>query len=95
MVLMPFQAQIHITLKPSIFDPAGAAIEASLHQLGHDQVAQVRLGKIITFVVDALEAETARQQATQMCEQLLANPVIEHYTVDIQPVGSPRQAVQA
>jgi phosphoribosylformylglycinamidine synthase PurS subunit len=80
---MDFRARIEITLKPSIFDPAGAAIESSLRQLGHHQVAHVRLGKIISLTLSAPEAEAAHQQVIQMCEQLLANPVIERYAIEI------------
>ncbi len=80
---MDFRARIEITLKPSIFDPAGAAIESSLHQLNYHQVAQVRLGKIISLSLSAPDAEAAHQQVIQMCEQLLANPVIEHYAIEI------------
>lgn len=80
---MDFRARIEITLKSSIFDPAGAAIESSLHQLSYHQVAHVRLGKIISLTLSAPSAEAAHHQVTQMCEQLLANPVIERYAIEI------------
>jgi phosphoribosylformylglycinamidine synthase PurS subunit len=54
---MQFQAQIQIHLRPSVLDPAGAAVQSSLHQLGHTQVQQVRIGKHIQL---QLEAPTPR-----------------------------------
>lgn len=84
---MPFQVEIHITLKPSIFDPAGSAIETSLHQLGYPQVGQVRVGKLITLILKTGDPTAAQEQVGQMCEQLLANPVIERYKIQIRELA--------
>jgi phosphoribosylformylglycinamidine synthase PurS subunit len=82
---MQFQAQIQIHLRPSVLDPAGAALQASLHQLGHTQVQGVRIGKHIQLRLEAPDAETAREQVSKLCEQLLANPVIETYQIQVEP----------
>ncbi|NJK62885.1 MAG: phosphoribosylformylglycinamidine synthase subunit PurS [Synechococcaceae cyanobacterium SM2_3_1] len=80
---MRFQVQVHVSLRPSVLDPAGAAVEASLHQLGHEQVQQVRIGRFIEFSLGAESEAQARIQADQICQQLLANPVIEIYTIQV------------
>ncbi len=80
---MRFQVQVHVSLRPSVLDPAGAAVEASLHQLGHEQVRQVRIGKFIEMSLEAEAEPEARAQADQICQQLLANPVIETYSIQV------------
>ncbi len=78
-----FNAAVNVMLKPGIADVQGKTIERALPALGYDQVAQVQVGK--RFVV-SLEAETrdqARDLVADMCDKLLANPVIESYEVDV------------
>ncbi len=82
---MRFQVQIYVTLRPSVLDPAGAALEAGLHQLGHTQVQHVRIGKYIQLQLEAQDPTQAQTQAQQLCDQLLANPVIETYRIDVTP----------
>ncbi|MFS8837648.1 phosphoribosylformylglycinamidine synthase subunit PurS [Synechococcus sp. R6-5] len=84
---MQFQAQIQIHLRPSVLDPAGAAVQSSLHQLGHTQVQQVRIGKYIQLQLEAPDAETAHRQVDELCHQLLANPVIETYQIQVAAIG--------
>ena len=77
-------AEIHIVLKPALFDAQGATVLKALHHLGHAQVRHVRIGKFITLEVDdALVGPALDQQLMLMCEQLLANPVIEDYEVTL------------
>ncbi len=83
---MVFQVQIQVTLRPSVLDPAGAAVEASLHQLGYVGVQQLRIGKLIQFQLDATDLAQAQAQTQQMCEQMLANPVIEGYQIQLDPI---------
>jgi len=83
---MQFQAQIQIHLRPSVLDPAGAAVQSSLHQLGHTQVQRVRIGKHIQLQLEAPDAETAQRQVSELCDQLLANPVIETYQIQVEPI---------
>ncbi|MDQ1511974.1 MAG: phosphoribosylformylglycinamidine synthase subunit PurS, partial [Actinomycetota bacterium] len=69
--------------RPGIADPAGATVERALPALGYTNVTQVHIGQVITLVVDAADAEAARAQVEEMCERLLANPVIESYEVSV------------
>ena len=78
-----FEARVEVTHLPGIADPAGATVERALPALGYTNVAQVRIGKSIRLVVEAADVETARAQVEEMCERLLANPVIEAYAVTI------------
>jgi len=78
-----YQAQIYITLRPSVLDPAGTAVRSGLHQLGFEQVEDVRIGRYIELSVAADSSRGAEQQIDQMCDQLLTNPVIENYRIEL------------
>jgi phosphoribosylformylglycinamidine synthase len=78
-----FAVRVEVTHRPGIADPAGATVERALPALGYTNVAQVHIGKVIRLVVDATDAGVARSQVEEMCERLLANPVIESYEVAI------------
>ena len=80
---MMFSAKVSIVLKPGIADPQGLTIERALPALGYDGVKNVRVGKLIELEVEADDAEGARSSVVEMCERLLANPVIEAYEVDV------------
>jgi len=69
--------------KGGILDPQGEAVERSLHQLGFP-VGDARVGRVIDLEVDAASSEEARAQVEQMCERLLANPLIESYEIEIE-----------
>jgi len=77
------KARIHVTLKPGVLDPQGKAIGHALGNLGFSGVGEVRQGKYIE--VELAETDKARAKATleQMCKQLLANTVIENYTIEL------------
>jgi phosphoribosylformylglycinamidine synthase PurS subunit len=77
------KARVTVTLKAGVLDPQGQAIEGSLKGLGFDGVASVRHGKVFDVVLDGTDAESARSQLNSMCEKLLANTVIENYSVEI------------
>lgn len=81
-----YQAQIYVTLRPSVLDPAGTAVQSGLKHLGYENVEQVRIGKYIEMALTAENEESARQQLDHACDQLLANPVIENYRFDLQEV---------
>ena len=81
---MMFSAKVSIVLKPGIADPQGQTIERALPALGYDGVKNVRVGKIIELEVEADDQDSARASVSEMCERLLANPVIEAYEVDVQ-----------
>ena len=78
-----FRAHVEVSHLPGIADPAGATVERALPALGYTNVSQVHIGKTITLVVDAADAAQARVQVEEMCERLLANPVIEAYEVNV------------
>ncbi len=83
-----YQAEVYVTLRPSVLDPAGTAVCANLSQMGHLGVSQVRIGKYIEVTLEAESEAEARQLLDRMCDQLLANPVIENYRFDLKPVAS-------
>ena len=78
------KARIHITLKNGVLDPQGKAIHHSLEGLGFDGVNDVRQGKFIELELADGDIEAARAKVAEMCEQLLANTVIENYSVQIE-----------
>ena len=80
---MQFLDKVFVTPKPSILDPQGRAIEHSLGSLGFAKVQSVRVGKFITLQLDAPSADRARDLASRMCDQLLANTVIEDYRIEV------------
>lgn len=74
-----------MTPRKGILDPQGRAVEQSLHSLGFSGVGAVRVGRYITLELDAPDAEQARATVRRMCEQLLANPLIEDFTFEVEP----------
>lgn len=79
------KARVFVTLKPSVFDPQGQTIADALHSLGHADVTDVRQGKFFELEIAASSAERARALASQVADQVLANPVIESYRVEVEP----------
>ncbi|HJR45591.1 MAG TPA: phosphoribosylformylglycinamidine synthase subunit PurS [Actinomycetota bacterium] len=80
---MSYLARVDVMLKPGISDPQGQTIEKALPVLGYGGVRGVRVGKRIQLEVDAASPDEARSKVEDMCERLLANPVIESYEVSI------------
>ena len=78
------KVKVIVTLKNGVLDPQGKAIENALTNLGFDKVDNVRQGKFIELDIDEIDPTEARKQATEMCEKLLANTVIENYRVDLE-----------
>jgi len=77
------KARVHITLKTGVLDPQGKAIEKTLANLGFGGINTVRQGKIIELDLAETDPAKAQAQVTSMCEQLLANTVIENYSVEL------------
>ncbi|HEX6979601.1 MAG TPA: phosphoribosylformylglycinamidine synthase subunit PurS [Alphaproteobacteria bacterium] len=77
------KAKVHVTLKNGVLDPQGKAIAASLGHLGFTGIGEVRQGKYIELELAETDRDKARQQVEQMCRQLLANTVIENYSIEI------------
>ncbi len=76
-------ARVYVTLKQGVLDPAGKAVEGSLHALGFGQVSDVRLGKYIELQLPDGSGADARAQVEEMCRKLLANTVVENFRVEI------------
>jgi phosphoribosylformylglycinamidine synthase len=77
-----FKATVLVRPKSGILDPQGQAVESALEHLGF-AVSGARVGKVIDLEVDASDAAAARAQVEQMCERLLANPLIESYEIEV------------
>ncbi|MFN8015791.1 MAG: phosphoribosylformylglycinamidine synthase subunit PurS [Acidimicrobiia bacterium] len=74
---------VHVSPLPGVLDPSAAAVMRALPALGFEGVSNAQIGKVITFDVESENEQSARDEVNQMCEQLLANPVIEIYSIDI------------
>jgi len=77
------KAKVHITLKTGVLDPQGKAIQHALASLGFGGVDDVRQGKYIELDIAETDPVKAREQVEQMCKGLLANTVIENYSIDL------------
>lgn len=77
------RARVFITLKPGVLDPAGKAVEKSLHTLGFPEAADVRLGKYLELQVDGKDPAAAKARVEEMCRKLLANTVVENFKVEL------------
>ncbi len=78
------KAKVYVTLKAGVLDPQGKAIQHAVELLGFDRIADVRQGKYFEIALDgALGADEAREAATRMAREVLSNPVIEDYRVEI------------
>jgi phosphoribosylformylglycinamidine synthase len=78
-----FIAKIRITLRSSILDPQGKAVEGSLKSLGFNDIIDTRIGKYVELKIDTKEKSEAENIAEQACRKLLANPVMENYEFEI------------
>lgn len=74
-----YKAKVYITLKEGVLDPEGQAVCAGLHSLGFTGVALVRMNKSVEIMVEAASLDDARALVCEMCERLLANPIMEEY----------------
>ena len=81
---MARKAKVYVTLKRGVLDPQGSAVARSLHALGYQEVADVRLGKFIEVeIAEGSSPNEARQRLDEMCRRLLANTVIEDYRIEL------------
>ena len=83
---MKFNSQIKITLRKSILDPQGKAIEHSLQSIGYNSILDTRIGKFIELKVEADSLDKAKQITDDACKKLLANPVMEDYEFEINEI---------
>lgn len=77
------KARVSVTLKAGVLDPQGKAIAGALDSLDFHGIQSVRQGKVFDIVLDDMPQEEAKKQLTAMCEQLLANIVIENYQIEL------------
>ena len=76
------KAKIHVTLKSGVLDPQGKAVEQALGSLGFAGISGVRQGKYIELDLDETDRAKAQANVEKMCKKLLANTVIENYSID-------------
>ncbi|HKC96483.1 MAG TPA: phosphoribosylformylglycinamidine synthase subunit PurS [Methylomirabilota bacterium] len=88
------RARVLVRLKPGIMDVQGAAVKRALAGLGFSELNDVRVGKVIDIDLNEPTTEGARARVGEMCRQLLANPILEDYTIepvdDLAPRGAAR-----
>ena len=77
------KAKVHVSLKDGVLDPQGRAIKNALNSIGFDGISEVRQGKYIEITLDDNDKDSAIKRLNEMCEKLLANMVIEDYSVEI------------
>ncbi|MDA0727280.1 MAG: phosphoribosylformylglycinamidine synthase subunit PurS [Vulcanococcus sp.] len=83
-----FSARVLVSLRPSVLDPAGEATRAAASRLGVDGIGKLRIGKAVEVELEAPDAQTARQQLELLSDRLLANPVIEDWTLELKDDSS-------
>ena len=79
------KARVFVTLKPGVLDPQGAAVGAALDSMGFEGVESVRQGKVFEIELDAADEGSARETLDAMGRRLLANTVIEDYSIELEP----------
>jgi phosphoribosylformylglycinamidine synthase len=77
------RVKIFVSFKRGVLDPQGKAVESSLHALGYQEVHEVRMGKYLEIELEAPSRQAAEKRIREMCDKLLANPVIEDYRFEI------------
>jgi len=78
--------KVTVTLKPGVLDPQGKAVRNALESLGFKGLVDLRIGKVMEIKMDGFCAEEARKQVEEMCQKLLANPVIEDYRYEVKQI---------
>jgi len=78
-----YSAKIKVTLRKSILDPQGKAVEHSMQSLGYNNILDTRIGKFVELKIDAKSEEEARKVTDEVCSKLLANMVMEDYEFEI------------
>jgi phosphoribosylformylglycinamidine synthase len=87
-----YQSRIFITLKATVNDPQGVTVLSSLHRLGFDKAEDVRVGKYLLVNINEADRAKAENAVTEMCQKLLANPVIEEFRFDLEEIPAPTTA---
>ncbi len=84
---MKFKATVTVMFKKSILDPQGAAVERALKSYGEAGLESVRIGKVIELVLEGGSEATVEAQAAEWADKLLANPIMENYTVRVEKLS--------
>ncbi len=79
------EVTVTVRRRPNIADPAGAAVSKALRDLGYDAVEKVRIDRTITLTIDGADPVAVEERVREMCERLLANPVMEDYHIEVGP----------
>jgi phosphoribosylformylglycinamidine synthase len=82
-----YSARVLVSLRPSVLDPAGEATRAAAGRLGVEGVAKLRIGKAVELEIEAPDLDTARERLSLLSDRLLANPVIENWTLELATGG--------
>ncbi len=80
------EVEIYIRLKKTVSDPQGLTVKHALQSLGYQNLEEVRVGKFITVKLNSKDKKEAKQRIDEMCQKLLANPIIEDYSFKIEEV---------
>ena len=84
MTVPRYEARVLVRLRPSVLDPAGEATRGAAARLGVEGISKLRIGKAVELEVDAPDATEARRRLELLSDRLLANPVIEDWTLELQ-----------
>ncbi|MBM3162201.1 MAG: phosphoribosylformylglycinamidine synthase subunit PurS [Chlorobi bacterium] len=84
---MPYNAKIKVTLRQSILDVQGKAVEHALKNLGYTTVDSARIGKYIEVGINETSLGEAERICNEICQKLLSNPVMENYTFELEQVN--------
>ena len=76
---------VTIDRRPEIADPEGTTVRRALHDLGFTEATEVRMDRVIHLEVEGDDPETVRSRVAEMCQQLLANPVLEDFEIEVRP----------
>ena len=76
---------VKIDRRPEIADPEGTTVKRALHDLGFDSVSTVRMDRVIHLEIEDDDPQRVRSAVDEMCRQLLANPVLEDYSIEVSP----------
>ena len=78
------KARVFVRLRPGVLDPQGQTIRKALEGLGFPEVLDLRVGKVMEFELDETDRARARDRLDEMCRRLLANPVVEDYSCEVE-----------
>ncbi len=83
-----FRAEVHVTFKTGVLDPQGETVARSLRSLGFEGVSQVQIGRFIQVDLEGQDSEQVAAAVELMCQELLANPVLEQYRIEVLPLAA-------